>query len=167
MKRLFSAAFVIVALFVCSTALADDVDELFELFGDEALRVRIEARVIEDGDQTVWNMELTRVTISGRSVHVRLDGDNIIIRAQFTPYRNDDSLLLVAHGQTWLRTADSDELRYETAFETVPVELGQAVVFYPLGRESVKMDLDTQRYGTVNLELEITVVPYIQSVENT
>jgi len=147
------------------SAAADDVDDLLELFGDEALHVSIDARVVEDGERTIWNMELTRVTISGRSVQVRLDGDNIIVRARFTPYRNNESLLLVAQGQTWLKVAGSDELRYETAFETVPIELGETVVFYPLGQENVTMDVDTKRYGTINLELEITVVPYFQAVE--
>jgi len=165
-RRLVATLFAAVVVSLGVPAAADDIDELLELFGDDALQVRIDARVVEDGKRTVWNMELTRVTISGRSVHVRLDGDNIVVRAQFTPYRDNDSLLLVAQGQTWLREAEGKDLRYETAFETLPVDLGETVVFYPLGQENVQMDLETQEYGWVNLELEITVIPYLQAVEN-
>ena len=165
MKHVFIVFAGLAVMLAAEAAVADDVDELFELFGEDALHVSIDARVVENGERTVWNMKLTRVTISGRSVQVRLDGENIVVRAQFTPYRNNESLLLVAQGQTWLRVADSDELRYETAFETVPIELGETVVFYPLGQENVTMDLDTKRYGTINLELEITVIPYLQAVE--
>lgn len=163
MRRVSRTLVVLAVIVIGIPAAADDAEELLELFGDDALHVRIEARVVEDGDQTVWNMELTRVTISGRSVQVRLDGDNIVVRARFTPYRVNDSLLLVAQGQTWLKTEDSDELRYETAFETVPVQLGEAVVFYPLGQENVQVGLETRQYGTINLELEIMVIPYLQA----
>jgi hypothetical protein len=142
----------------------ESLSEAFEMLEKKALAVHITARVVEDGEQAVWNMELTRFTISGRSVTIRLEGSNVVVVATFTPYRETgDSLLLVAQGQTWITTSEGERVKYRTAFESLPMRLGEPAVFLPLGDKPLDVNLDTERYGVFNIELEINIEPYAAS----
>ncbi|MFW5728559.1 MAG: hypothetical protein ACOCYC_02430 [bacterium] len=140
---------------------AQDVDDALKLLEDNVLSVHITARITQDGNETVWDMELSRVTISGRAVTVRLDGSNVIVVARFTPYQEaDGSILLVAQGETWVTTDEEENARYRTSFKSLPVALGEPVLFFPLGTNAVNMDVDSRRYGTFNIELEVEIEPY-------
>jgi len=145
-----------------------EIDEALELLQDKALSVYITARITQDGEETVWDMNLSRVTISGRAVTVRLDGSNVVVVARFTPYKErDNSILLVAQGETWVTASGEDNTRYRTSFKSLPVELGESVVFFPLGTNEVNMDFDSPEYGSFNIELEVRIVPYPgESAEN-
>lgn len=140
----------------------DSIDEALRELTDKAMGVHITARITQGSEQTVWDMDVTRVTISGRAVTVRLDGSNVTVVAKFTPYRNaDDSIILVAQGQTWIsQDGDDDRVDYQTAFESMPIQLGEPVVFLPLGNDELTMDVETERDASFNIELEVTVVPY-------
>ena len=141
-----------------------DANGALELLEGRALQVSISARIVEDGEETVWHMNLTRVTISGRAVTVRLEGSNIVIVANFTPYReSDDSILLVAQGQTWVTNANNESVKYRTAFKSLPMRLGEPVVFLPLGDKPIDVNIDTDQYGVFNIELEVNVEPYTAS----
>lgn len=157
---------VCIALLV-GVAASINAQETFEFEGsvDEllsgALTVNINARIIDqDQNETVWTMDLTRVTISGRSVTVRLDGSNIAVVAEFTPYWEDDGqLMLVAQGSTWVTDGGGNRSPdYRTSFSTLPIQLGEPIVFLPLGETEVPVD--TERFGRLNIELEINVERY-------
>ena len=137
-------------------------DDALRELADSAMGVHITARITQGSEQTVWNMDVTRVTISGRAVTVRLDGSNVTVVAKFTPYRDSqDSVLLVAQGQTWIsRDGTEEAVDYQTAFESMPIQLGESVVFLPLGDNELTMDVETGESTTLNIELEVTVVPY-------
>jgi hypothetical protein len=153
---------------------SDRLDDSFNDFLDGALRININARIVDsEADEAVWAMDLTRVTIGGRSVRVRLDGTNIVVVADFTPYwESDDELVLVAQGQTWVtERGGSGETTYRTSFTTLPIRLGEPIVFFPLGSApgtdleadlgaDLEMDLDTDHLGQLNIELEIYVERY-------
>lgn len=135
-----------------------DLDQALALLKDKALSVHITARVTENGKQTIWNMDLSEVTIFGRAVTVKLNGSNIVVVATFTPYRETSkSVLLVAQGQTWITSPVDKEVKYATSFRSLPIDMGEKVLFYPLG-----VNLQTEKYGNINIELEIRVVPYQQ-----
>jgi hypothetical protein len=140
----------------------DALDEALRELSDKAMGVHITARITQGSEQTVWDMDVTRVTISGRAVTLRLDGSNVTVVAKFTPYRdNDDSILLVAQGQTWIsQNGGSRDIDYQTAFESMPIQLGEPVVFLPLGSNELTMDVETGSSATFNIELEVTIVPY-------
>jgi hypothetical protein len=144
---------------------AQEQEEAFDLLNDKALRVHITARITQNDAETVWDMELTRVTISGRTVTVRLDGSNIVVVANFTPYReDDDSILLVAQGQTWISDDDPEtDVQYRTSFKSLPVSLGEPAVFLPLGSTPLDVTLDSNATGSFNIELEVTVEPYTEA----
>ncbi|MFO8044075.1 MAG: hypothetical protein R6U25_12805 [Alkalispirochaeta sp.] len=138
-----------------------ELDESLEELLSGALTLHISARIIDQDDNaTVWTMDLTRVTISGRSVRVRLDGSNIAVVAEFTPYwEGEGQLMLVAQGRTWITGDDEQgEPDYRTSFNTLPVELGEPIVFLPLG--DGQLPVDTERFGRLNIELEINVERY-------
>lgn len=139
-----------------ASAYALDVEQALALLMDKALAVHITARVTENGKQTIWNMDLSEVTISGRAVTVKLNGSNLVVVANFTPYRETpNSLLLVAQGQTWITSQVDKQVKYATSFRSMPIDMGEKVLFYPLG-----VNLQTEKYGNINIELEIRVVPY-------
>ena len=144
---------------------AQEQEETLDLLNDKALSIHITARITQNDEETVWDMELTRVTISGRTVTVRLDGSNIVVVANFTPYQgDDDSVLLVAQGQTWISDDDPEtEVQYRTSFKSLPISLGEPAVFLPLGSTPLDVTLDSDATGRFNIELEVTVEPYAEA----
>ncbi len=134
--------------------LADSLDELLS----GVLRMNIRARIVDPtSTEESWAMDVTRVTISGRSVRVRMEGANITVIADFTPYWEDnDELLLVAQGQTWIfDPSGNQEARHRTSFTTMPMRLGEPLIFLPLGSS-----MDEEQIGLLNIELEINVERY-------
>ena len=138
----------------------EELEEELEYLFDKALRLDISARITSlDGEQVVWNMDLTRVTLAGRAVQVRLDGSNVTVVAEFTPYVQDDgSLILVAEGRTWLSGEDDEAVRYRTSFKSLPIRLGEPVLFFPLGNRPVTVRRNEPEQ--FNIELEINVESY-------
>jgi hypothetical protein len=149
----------LVLLLTAASAGAVELDDILQALLDQALTLNITARVTENGHETVQSYELTRVTISGRAVRLRLEGGNIIVIAEFTPYENDEGMVLVAEGQILLRTNDEEEVQYSTSLRSVPITTGEKVVFYPLGR-SEPLSGDAVAAAPFNIELEVEIVPY-------
>ncbi|MFW5742655.1 MAG: hypothetical protein ACOCW3_03855 [Spirochaetota bacterium] len=148
-------------LFLVATAAeAVELDDILKALLDQALTLTITARVVEDGEETIQSYELTRVTISGRAVRLRLEGGNITVVAEFTPYEEEDGILLVAEGRILLRTADDEEVQYMTSLRSVPLAIGERAVFYPLGKSTFDMDLESDHSGAPNIELEVQIAPY-------
>ncbi len=152
----------VLALFVLFVAVspgarAVDFEEALEVLENQVLVLEITARVTENGRETVWNMELTEVTVSGRAVHVELEGHDLVVHVQFTPYERDDSIVLVAQGQAWLGSGESQEVTYRSAYDSMPVSPGETVVFFPLGTSE---DSNGDGDDLLNLELEISIERY-------
>lgn len=162
MRRAGRALAVLVLLAgVSPGARAVDFDEALEAIENQALVLDIVARVTERGREAVWNMELTEVTVSGRSVHVELEGGDLVLHVEFTPYERDDVIVLVAQGQAWLGGEGSEEVTYRSAYDSMPVTPGESVVFFPLG-DSSDSDVDE---NLLSVELEISIEPYAGSAE--
>lgn len=140
---------------LAAQAQSEPLHSTLEELASRAYRVNIIASVISGDSETVWNMELTEVTISGRAVRVELAGSNITVSAQFTPFREDDgSILLVAEGQTVVRHSNDDPESYEIV-DSMPIDLGEPVLFFPLG-----LSLEGESEETLSIRLEIRIVPY-------
>jgi len=165
MRRARSIAGILL-LAVTATAGAIEIDDILQAILDQALTVTIVARVTENGRETVHSYELVQVTISGRAVRLRLEGGNLTIIAEFTPYEAADrSILLIAEGQIWLTTPQNEVVQYRTSLKSIPIELGETVLFYPLGRSTLDVDLETVGESAandehLNIELEVLVEPY-------
>lgn len=151
-----SLAAAAILLYAAPSAHSFDLEDAIELVRDRALVINIIARVTENGHETVWNMELTELTISGRAVQVELEGGGLVLNVQFTPYQDGDRLILVAQGQTWLGSTETEEVTYRSAYESIPISLGEPVLFFPLGTSPSDEGTD----NILNVELEIKVEPY-------
>jgi len=137
----------------------DPKEALQELLS-KALTVTVSARILPPDtqeDTPIWNAESTKLTIPGRSIKVRLDGDNVRIYLICTPYLQDNGeVLLLAQGQVWFTEPQDNENRYVSTFYSIPVSYGEKILFFPLGVSSA----DTPQNKHLNIELEIKIVPY-------
>ena len=130
----------------------EDLDTII----DRILELQITATVLPPDQQPVWNSRSKKVTIPGRSVAVRLLGDNIRIDVVFTPYQEENgSLLLVAQGQVWFSEAPDAKTTYLTTIQSIPVSWGEKVLFIPLGFSS-----EIAGTSTFNIQLEVEIHPY-------
>jgi hypothetical protein len=134
-----------------------------------ALKVTISARVLPPQDveesagiprreeTPVWNAESTKLTLPGRSIRVRLDGDNVRIYLICTPYvQESGEVLLLAQGQVWFSETTENEVKYSSTYYSIPVSFGEKVLFFPLGLSSE----EGQQKDFFNIEMEIKIVPY-------
>ena len=97
-----------------------------------------------------WEAESVKYTVPGTPVPFKLVGSNVAIIVQITPFEQDDGrgATLIAQGQIWVRPPQGG-LSYHTTVETLSVEYGETVLFFPLG-----LDND----GNASMRLEISVV---------
>jgi hypothetical protein len=109
------------------------LENLFPRLKEQAIVLDIIARVVERNQEEVWNSADSKVTIPGRPVGLKLVGANIVVIVQFTPYlRRNGPNMLVAQGQIWVNVPD-EGIRYQTTLQTIPLEFGEQIYFFPLG----------------------------------
>jgi hypothetical protein len=134
-----------------------DPKEALQSLLSNVLKVTIAARVLPADEKPAWNAQSTKLTLPGRSIRVRLDGDNVRIHLVCTPYMQDNGeVLLLAQGQVWFATPTQNELTYSSTFSSIPVSFGEKVLFFPLGIS----DARAQQKGAAKVEVEIKVLPY-------
>lgn len=121
---------------------------------DDRLEIKIGLSLTQPDRLTTWNTQQSELTISGRSVNVDVTGSNLRIHAVFTPYLDDAGALeLVAQGQVWLDDGPEAPARYVATYRSVPLSLGEKLLFFPLG---VAADVADE----VTLKLEVEIVRY-------
>jgi hypothetical protein len=99
----------------------------------ETLTVAIKATVGKRAGPPTWEAKETKYTIPGSSVSVKMIGTDVAILITVTPYKTKDGrLLLLAQGQVWYKEGESG-LRYRTTVDTLSVQFGERVLFYPFG----------------------------------
>ncbi|MDR1900332.1 MAG: hypothetical protein LBQ55_10015 [Treponema sp.] len=109
------------------------LEELLPGLKERAVILNITARVVENDQHEVWNSSNSKVTIPGRPVGLKLVGANVVVAVQFTPYlRRDGKNILVAQGQIWV-DIPNEGVRYQTTMQTIPLEFGEQIYFFPLG----------------------------------
>jgi hypothetical protein len=146
----FGAAFLFLA--VSAATAQEATGEVISALRDRAVVLDIVARVVEREENEVWNAASSRVTIPGRPVSIKLVGTNVVVLVQFTPYKRDDGRqVLVAQGQVWVNTKDAG-MRYQTTMETIPVDFGERVYYFPLGSHKGNND--------ARIEIQIELKPY-------
>ncbi|MFQ3621044.1 MAG: hypothetical protein SNJ78_08875 [Spirochaetales bacterium] len=132
-------------------------DESFFNLLQQVLDINIAARVSEAGEKAIWTVESSERTLPGRSVNVRLVGKNILIVASFTPYiKESGEITLLAQGQVWITSPLDEEIKYLTTLKSIPITLGETVLFFPLGVRN----LEQEGKNLYNIELEIRVLPF-------
>jgi hypothetical protein len=128
------------------------LEELLPGLKEQAMVMDIVARVVERNQQVVWDSTNSKVTIPGRPVGLKLVGTNIVVAVQFIPYlRRSGHNVLVAQGQIWINIPN-EGIRYHTTMQTIPLEFGEEIFFFPLGSVD---DQDDAR-----IEVKLVLHPY-------
>jgi len=121
-------------------------------FRGRALVLEINARVVERDETVIWNESHKKTTLPGRPVEIKLVGSNLVVMAQFTPYvRRGVQKFLVAQGQIWMEVPGQG-IRYHTTMQTIPLEFGEPIYFFPLGPQGSE--------DTARIEVMLTLYPY-------
>jgi hypothetical protein len=130
------------------------LEELLPGLKEQAMVMDIVASVVERDQQVVWNSANSKVTIPGRPVGLKLVGTNIVVAVQFIPFlRRNGKSVLVAQGQIWINIPN-EGMRYHTTMQTIPLEFGEEIVFFPLGSVD---DQDDAR-----IEVKLVLHPYTE-----
>ncbi len=97
-----------------------------------------------------WEAESSKYTVPGTPAPFKLVGSNVAVIVQITPFDRDDGkgVTLIAQGQVWVKPPEGG-LSYHTTIESLSVDYGETVLFFPLG-------LDAN--GKAPMRLEISVV---------
>ncbi|MDR3167030.1 MAG: hypothetical protein LBT93_03720 [Treponema sp.] len=143
-------------LFFTASVKAQDfsLEELFPRLKEQAVVLDIIARVVERNQEEVWNSANSKVTIPGRPVGLKLVGTNLVVAVQFTPYlRQNGHNVLVAQGQIWVNIPN-EGIRYQTTLQTIPMEFGEQVYFFPLGSVSPEDE--------AHIEIQLELHPYTE-----
>jgi hypothetical protein len=121
---------------------------------ERAVVLNIVARIVESGDEEIWNSNNSKVTILGKPVSLKLIGENVVVYVQFTPYQRENGRsLLVAQGQIWINVPN-EGVRYQTTLQSIPMEFGEQIYFFPLGK-----------VGSANearIEIQLELHPYTE-----
>jgi hypothetical protein len=133
------------------------LEEIVPALREQAVKMAIVARVVEQNRVEVWNSVNSKVTIPGRPVGMKLVGNNIVVAVQFTPYRQRNGRnILVAQGQIWIDVPNQGIL-YQTAMETIPLEYGEQIYFFPLG--------SGENPDEPRIEIQVEIRPYTDGAE--
>jgi hypothetical protein len=156
MTRRFLPAVSVFLVFAASAAAQEfSLEELLPGLKDRAVVLDIIARVVEKNQEEVWNSVNSKVTIPGRPVGLKLVGANIVIVVQFTPYlRENGNNVLVAQGQIWVDIPNQG-IRYQTTLQTIPLEFGEPIYFFPLGSVPGEKTENEAR-----IEIQLQMYPY-------
>jgi hypothetical protein len=97
-----------------------------------------------------WEAGTVKYTVPGTPVPFKLVGSNVAIIVQITPFEQNGGkgVTLIAQGQVWVKQPEGG-LSYHTTIESLSVEFGETVLFFPLG-----LGLD----GKSSMRLEISVL---------
>jgi hypothetical protein len=152
-KKLFMVKSVLFFTAGAAALWAQSFEDVLPSLQNRALALDITARVVEKDSQEVWNSSsISKITISGRAVGVKLLGANVIVAVQFTPYlTREGNAILVIQGQIWVSIPDQG-VQYQTTLQTIPVTFGEQVCFLPLGAASSN--------GDAYIEVLVNVSPY-------
>jgi hypothetical protein len=124
---------------------------------DRAVVLNIFARIVAQDQEEIWNSNNSKITIMGRPVNLKLIGENVVVNVQFTPYQQENGRsLLVAQGQIWI-SVPNEGVRYQTTLQSIPLEFGEQVYFFPLGK--------VHSGDEASIEIRLELHPYLTNVE--
>jgi len=130
----------------------DPMQNIVPRFGGRAVIMDIDASILDNGVVT-WNETNKKTTIPGRPVEIKLIGENLVVVVRFTFIRNNSGgqKLLVAQGQVWI-TDPKQGISYQASVQTIPLEFGEPIYYFPLG--PLKSD------NNASIQVMLTLHPY-------
>jgi len=128
---IFGAFFIISANF--NIHAQDSKSEVVSGFSSRSVVMDIDARVLGEEKEVVWNETHRKIAIPGSPVGIKLVGSNVVVMVQFTPFFRRQGNVLVAQGQIWV-TEPGKGVSYYTSIQTIPFVFGESIYFFPLGK---------------------------------
>jgi hypothetical protein len=129
-------------------------EELPPELRERAVVLDITSRIVEKNQQVVFNAVTSRATIPGRPIGIKIVGANVVMALQFTPFfRRGGNSVLVVQGQIWVDIPE-EGMHYQTTLQTMPIEFGEPLFFFPLGSPSSPQD--------TRIELQLEIRPYTE-----
>ena len=122
---------------------------------DQLLYVHIIVTMIPPGNKNAWTRQETRYTIPGKAVLVKIEGKTIKFDGSFVPFKMERKYNLVAMSQIWIKTDDSDKMKFMSTFKMVTFSPGEKIFYYPLG---LPTDEEKPFYS---IKIEIDIIPYL------
>jgi hypothetical protein len=87
-------------------------------------------------------------------VGIKIVGANVVMALQFTPFfRRGGNSVLVVQGQIWV-DIPGEGMHYQTTLQTMPIEFGEPLFFFPLGSPSSPQE--------TRIELQLEIRPYTE-----
>jgi len=143
-------------LFIASTGIYAEDPPSTEVppgLRDRALMMDINTRLLEKNNILVWSEVNQRITFSGSPVNVRLEGDNVAIALEFTPFiRSQGGNVLVVKSQVAIDIPNEEGIRFQTSMHQFPIDLDKPIIFLPLG--------PARPQDGASIEIILTVRPY-------
>jgi len=134
-----------------------DQARLLDALKDQALVVSVSVRQKDpQSGRVLYTSDYSKVTVQGKEVPVRIEANNALMVLQFTPYRQQDQLVVIMQTQFWVQNKDVAQLQYSSRLYTIPAHMGESFFFYPLGRS-------TPGSGSNEVEVEVVVKPFSPS----
>jgi hypothetical protein len=143
-----------ILFFAIGTVLVAQETSLEQVPGlrERALIMHVISRIVEQDQEIVWNSENTNITMPGRPVGLKLVGAELVVAVQFTPFlRPNGQHTLVAQSQVWVNVP-GEGMSFQTAMQTIPLEFGELVYFFPLG--------SMRSQETAHIEIQLVLEPY-------
>ena len=118
-------------------------------------QIKINLKILDDVKKELVNSDWNLATLSGKAVSINLRGNNLVIKADMTPYYSDkNSILLLIQANVKLKPSDSEVSKFYSTVNSLPIKLGEKALFFPLGLLDEKME------NISSCVLEIEVQPY-------
>ena len=118
-------------------------------------QIKINLKILDDCKKELVNTDWNLATVSGKPVSIHLKGNNLFIKADMTPYYSDKkSILLMTQANVRLKPDDSEVSKFYSTVNSLPINLGEKALFFPLGLLDEKME------NISSCVLEIEVQPY-------
>ncbi|MEM5948238.1 hypothetical protein WKV44_06755 [Spirochaetia bacterium 38H-sp] len=149
LRRFIAFAFFTILIF---PVLADD-DETILSDIEDVLKINISTKLV--GLENIkWQVNKSKITIPGKAVTVKLISKDIVVLARLTPFKKKDgSFIVLAEGQVWCSQTGEDALKYLATVKQIPLNLGEKIIFFPLG----KVELKAEDESLYRLEIEIWI----------
>ncbi|MBN2738094.1 MAG: hypothetical protein JXR70_14015 [Spirochaetales bacterium] len=135
---------------------SEELSEELENLANQLLYFHIVVTMIPPGNKNAWTRQETRYTIPGKAVLVKLEGQTIKFDSSFVPYNTNNKYNLVAMSQIWMKTDNSDNMKFMSTFKMVTFSPGEKIFYYPLG---LPKNEETPFYS---IKIEIDIIPYLE-----
>ncbi len=133
----------------------EELQNALPLLKNNIILLKVTTNVLDGSGRKVWSTELSKITINGRSVKIRISGLNVLVIADITPYLHENNtILLVSQGEVWIGSSRSDTVRHYATIKSIPVSPGERAFFFPLG--VIKSSAETY---TIELEIQVLLNP--------